>query len=394
MDVKQVLRELMALPEQRSPVASVYLDTRRLDQHQRQAIRVFVHDHVRAALKSAGRGLFDELQATLEPIEDYVTALLRQRVDEWATGLAIFSCAPGKLLRVVRTRLPFEPSFQLDPRPQLLPLARIAQLPPLLVAAVDSGGGYLFEASSGVVDVEARIDRPFPGRHGMGGWSQANYERHIEHILDRNLEAAAAPLVRTADLILDAEIVLAGQPILLAELERFLPQRVLERVTARIAYPSFKSGGELRETLLRDAWAKVQEARRERAVRTRDVALAESSREGLAVAGTKEVLVALNEGRVHKLLLDPGWFASGWACGTCQAIGEAEHEECPYCGSELSGVDLREETVRRALGSDAEVVFLSLEDRLPAGMGMLAQLRPGRTMNLAPTLGNVPLGEQ
>ncbi len=398
MDVKQVLEELMAIPEQRSPVASVYLDTRRTDQHERHAVRLLVEDSIRGALKSTGRGLFDELKATFDPIEQYVEALLRQRIDEWATGVALFSCAPGKLFRVVRTRLPFEPmQFVLDPRPQVLPLAKtVLSVPPLILAAVDSEGALIFEASGGIVDVAAQLDQRFPGRHSMGGWSQANWERHIERILDRNLEHSAQPLVRMADLIQDAVIILAGHHQLLNDFERFLPQRVLERVAARIPYRKYLADreGELREDLITEAWVKFDEVLRERMLAERDVALAEAAREGIGVEGTKGVLLALNEGRIHKLFLDPTWYATGWECTNCEAVGEADHEDCPYCASELRAVDLREKVVRRAIRKGAEIAFLPADERLPEGLGMAALLRHRRTFATAPTLGNVPLEEQ
>lgn len=400
MDVKRVLEELMDIPEQRSPVASIYLDTRRTDQHERHAVRLFVEDNIRAALKSAGRELFDELKATFEPVERYVQALLRQRIDEWATGVAIFSCAPGKLFRVVRTRLPFEPmQFMLDPRPQILPLAKtVLSVPPRILAAVDSEGALIFEASGGIVDVAAELDLEFPGRHSKGGWSQANWERHIERILDRNLEHSAQPLIRMADLIPDGIVILAGQDYILNEFERFLPERILERIAARIPYRKYLAGagreGELREDLMREAWARFDETLRKRMLAARDIALAEASREGIGVEGTKSVLLALNEGRVHQLFLDPTWYATGWECTNCEAVGEAAHDDCPYCGSELRTVDLREKVVRRAIRKGAEIAFLPADDRLPPGLGMAALLRHRHTFATAPTLGNVPLEQQ
>lgn len=389
MEVKQVIEELMAMPEADFPVASVYLDTRRLDQHQREAVRVFVHDNVRAAIKAAGRETVEGIRATLEPIEEYVSALVRQRVDEWATGLAIFSSAPRGLLKVVRTRVPFVPMrFALAPRPLLLPLVEVAMMPPMLLAAVDSEGGLLLEASSGEVNFEARIEQPFPGRHGRGGWSQRNFQRHIERIFDRNLEATAKVLVRMADAVPQAVIVLAGQPVQLPEFERFLPPRVLDRVAARIPYPSFLGqDGELRETLLCEAWARVKESLRSESLAARDIALAEAARLGLAVAGVKDALLALNEGRVHRLLVGPTFSAAGWTCARCGALGEAAHEECPYCGGALKVADLREEVVRRAVGTEAGVDFFSPDDRFPEGVELLALLRHRGKANLASTLG-------
>jgi hypothetical protein len=390
MEVKQALEELMAIPEQKSPIASVYLDTSRIDLHQRHAIQVFVHDHVRAILKTAGPR-FDEFKETLQPIEDYVAALVRQRVDEWASGLAIFGSATMEQYRVVKTRLPFQPmQFFFESRPRLLPLIKTAALlPPLLVAAVDSEGGYLFEASGGVVDVQAKMQMAFPGRHGRGGWRQRRNERHIERILDRNLEATAKPLVRMSDLIPNGLIVLVGQEQILDAFERFLPQRIMERVVGRIPQRPIVEEGKLRDDLFARAWEKAQQTLDRRILAARNVAVSESARgqQAIGVAGAKQVLLALNESRVYQLVLDPRWSAQGWLCSKCEAIGEGTVSSCQFCGSKVLAVDLVEEIAKRAWRDETELSFLPKDETLPQGIGLVGLLRPRRTEAWVPTLG-------
>lgn len=375
MDVKQVLQELIAVPEQPETLASVFLNTWWADEHQRDAVRVFVQEHSRRAIKAlANEEARQRLAKTLEPIEGYVSGLLRQRHEGWATGIALFSCAPIGLFRVVATRMPFEPMlFELDRRPHVTPILRtLDAVPPLLVAAVDSEGGRLIEVSCGVVDVEARIERPYHGHH-RGGWSQRRFGRHLGEIRERNLKAVAEPFTRMAEAVPESLLVVFGQSFIVRAFEDLLPQRVRDRIVARLPTPP-ANGGELRLELSREAQISLERAVRERRAQERDAVLAEAARGGLGVTGVEPTLLALTEGRAHRVLVEATYRAQGYACERCGALAQTQ-KSCGYCGGTVKVVPFPEEIVRRAVAGDAQVVFLPAEVSLPSGMGLAAALR-------------------
>jgi hypothetical protein len=372
MDVKRVLKELIAVPVQRFPVASVYLDCSRADEHQRQAVRIFVADEVRKALKASPDPDAERLRDTLRPVEGYVAGLLRQRYDDAATGIALFSCAPTGLFRVLATRAPFRPmELHLDRRPCVVPFVRTcASVPPLLIEAIDSEQAHLYEVSCGVVDVEARFERPLPGR-----FSQRNDSaHHLGEVRDRNLRAAAEPLVKACEAIPDAKVVLAAQSVILNQFESHLPERVRARVVARVPYPQGLSDGALRAALLAQARPALEEALRVRSLALRDEALSRAAARNLGAAGVGEVLLALAEGGVHQLIVDPAYQARGLRCSTCGALATAG-ASCAFCGAELEPARFPEEIIRRAYDADAEVVVLPEEAGLPHGVGLAALLR-------------------
>lgn len=378
MDVKRVLQELIAIPEQREVIASVYLNTRWADEHQREAVRVFVSEQARRAVKAQpneeGR---HKLAATFQPIEDYVAGLLRQRHDDWATGVAIFSCPAINLFRVIATRMPFDPmEFRLGPRPYLTPIvSTLASVPTLLLATVDSEGGSVFEVSCGVVANEDVIDRFFPGGHSQGGWRQLKISHRLGNLREQNLRAVAEPFARRAEALPDALLVLSGQHFILNTFEALLPERVRERIVARLPHPPSPNDGEVRLELLQDAQPLVEAAVRAQRLAERDVALAEAARGGLGVAGVSPTLLALTEGRTHRVFIDRGWHAQGFSCQRCGALAEKGGSGCGYCAGELKAVEFPDEIVRRAVGADAEISFLPLDAPLPDGAHLAAQLR-------------------
>ncbi len=397
MDVKQVLKELIAVPEQQFPVASLFLDASRADEHQREALRIFVAEEARRAFKASKDPEAEHLSETLRPIEDYAAGLLRHRHDDGFTGLALYSCAPIGLFRVIATRTPFRPmELTLDRRPCVVPFVRTcASTPPLLLAAVSTEEARLYELSCGVVDLEARVERSFPGRHSRGGWngwSQRNFSAHLGEIRDRNLRAAAEPLIKASDGQPEAAVVLAGQSFILKQFESHLPERVLARVVTRVGYSQGLADGELRDRLLSDARPAVERAIRERQLALRDEVLAQAAARGLGEAGIPAVLLALEAGEVQTLVVDPGLSAAGVRCTVCDALALAlDGPSCRFCGGALQAVKFPEEIIRRAYYADADVVFLPRDAGLPDGAGVAARLRHRGSVGAAlPVQEDVP----
>ncbi len=384
MDFKQLLSELMGIANQPQPIASVYLDVRRDSEHSRQALRIFVRDEIRRALKALpDEDAKEALRKTLHPIEEYVEGLLRQRHEEPEAGLAIFASAPLGLFRVVGTSLPFAPQeFHLAPRPRLISLMRQLSAPPLIVEAVDSEGARLYELGTGTVDLEARFDRPFPGMHHQGGWSQRNFQQHLGQLRQRNLQAGAEPLIRLSDALPEAAVVLAGQSFILARFEEELPQRTRERVIGRLSLPSGLRNGELRDLLVREARGQLMEHLANRRAGMRQAVMYDISRNGgQAAMGIDATTQVVLEGRAHRLLLDSDLARAGWRCTRCQAIGSEENASstpCPSCAGPREAVNLPEELARRVARDGGEVVFLRGEERMPPGTGMAVWLRRPR----------------
>ncbi|HEY3447478.1 MAG TPA: Vms1/Ankzf1 family peptidyl-tRNA hydrolase [Myxococcales bacterium] len=389
MDVRQVLKELIGIPEQPKPVASVFLNTWWANEHQREAVRVFVQDNVRHTLKALpNEETRLALAETLRPIETYVAAMIRTQVDAGAAGVALFSSAPLGLFRVVATGVPFQPmEFHVEPRPAVVPLVRtLTGVPDLIVAAVDSEGGTIIEADGSVTDQEARIERPFPGFHSRGGWRQRRIGRHLGELRERNMRAVAEPLTRLSEAHPQAFVVLAGQHFILNAFEVLLPDRVRERIAARLPFPSAATEGELRLELLRSASTLVGQAMVERRQKERDEAVGQAASGGLGIVGVAETFLALTEGRAHRVLVDYAFTGNGFACQQCRSLLDGQATACGYCGGAPRQVWLPDELVRRAMLADAEIAFLPLGVTLPDGKGVAAQLRHRGTPR-------VPLGE-
>jgi len=88
--------------------------------------------------------------------------------------------------------------------------------------------------------------------------------------------------------------------------------------------------------------------------------------------------MALNEGRVHRLVLEEDFARVGWRCTHCDALGSKVlgAEACPYCGGALSAVGhLGEALVARTLGEGGEVQIVAHTNKLHGYRSVGAFLR-------------------
>lgn len=120
-------------------------------------------------------------------------------------------------------------------------------------------------------------------------------------------------------------------------------------------------------------------------------AIGEALRGGMAVVGPEDVVLAVNERRVHRLLLEEGFDGSGWRCRNCGALGTTHDEVCSFCGGPLARVDaLGEEIAGRVLADDGEVEVVPHTNRLHSYDGVAALLREAKPKGLAGREGEAP----
>jgi hypothetical protein len=373
------------------PIVSLYLDVRWSDEQRRERVRVFTRERVRRVLGhylpgSPGRA---ELERTLGRVESYVAGLSSQAHEETQAGLALFACETLGLWRPCLFGRPFADELCTDAIPHLTQLARLADdVEPAIVVAPGPDGADIFHVALGEVEVEASLRGTVPrrdadvfdagaGSAGRRHERQQKDARHQQAFVDRNRRASAAEVTRLFDDRPGSRLVLVGTSEALAAFERELPERVRAQVIARMPRPPAWSDPAARRDAVLAGTARALEAH-EREVEPRivEAVVGEALRGGVAVVGPEDVVLALNEGRVRRLVVDADLARAGWRCDRCDALGITDGEACPWCGGPLHAVlDLREALVARALAQDAEVEVVAPSARLRSYRGVGAFLR-------------------
>jgi peptide subunit release factor 1 (eRF1) len=389
------LSELARLRSGSEPIVSLYLDVRWGDEHQRERVRLFAQEKIRKTLAhylpgSPGHG---GLERTLQRVEEYVNGLAGQAYEAEKNGLALFGCESLGLWRTYYFRRSFKNELCADGIPHLAQLARLADdLEPAIVVVPSQAGADIYQVKLGDLAIEASLRGFVPRRDkdtfnpGTGGRPGRQYEReakderHQEAYVQRNRRAAATEVEALFDRSPGSHVVLVGTAECVAAFERELADRVRGRVIARIPRPrDWESGnGSRRDGVVAGAAAAVLEHERRGEERAVDAVVGQSLRGGLAVLGPDDVVQALNQGRVHRLVIEEDFARSGWLCDNCNALGQnAEAAEvCPYCGGALRAVQfLGEAMVARALAEGGEVELVAHTNKLHSYRGVGAFLR-------------------
>jgi hypothetical protein len=379
------------------PIATLYLDLRWSDEKQRERTRLYVRERARRALahylpESPGR---DGLVRTLDRLEALAAELSAQALEVEQSGLALFACEALALWDVRFFRRAFENELCLDAIPHLTQLARLAE--DVLVVVPSQDGADLHQVTLGAVSDEARVQGDVPrsgeglrdagaGRPGRQYEREKKEERRQEAFVQRSRRAAAGEVTRRLDARPRASAVLVGTAENVAAFERELPVRTRARVLTRVPRPREweSTEGARRDGVVAIADRAVAEHGRNAGARDVVAVVGEALRGGVAVVGPEDVVAALNQGRVHRLVVEADLERTGWRCERCGALGISDDETCPYCGEPLLSVrDLREALVARTIAGDGEVEVVPRGRRLHAYRGVGAFLRQSAPTGLS-----------
>jgi len=383
-DLKAALAELSEVRSDAEPIVTLYLDTAWTDEKQRERARLSVQEAVRRTLDHhSAHPQLEALRRTL----GRVAAETAQRIDQAGEGaqrgLAVFACEALQLWRVLTAPRPFQTALCVDARPHLLQLARLADdVEPAIIVVVQDQGAQLYEVALGAIVNEATIERPVYSRAERERKSQRQLEEGVGRIRREAIELLRQAWERDPR----ANLVLVGTIEKVAAFERELPQRMREKVMARLPRPPGTSSrkGNGKAELLGQVVEKV--IAHERAAEAAQVehAIGEAMRGGLAVLGAEDVVLAVNERRVHRLILEEDFERAGWRCRNCEALGTNHDEVCSFCQGPLARVDsLGEELVVRILAEDGEIEVVAHNNRLHTYHGVAALLRQAHASGLS-----------
>jgi hypothetical protein len=394
IELDGTLTELARLRSGSEPIVSLYLDVRWNDEHQRERARLFVQERTRQIRGQYRRGTpgRDGLARTLDRIQEHVAALTGRALEEERSGHALFACESLGLWRPLFFDRPLENALETDALPHLMALARLADdMAPAIVVVPNQLGADVYHVRLGELDIEASLEGFVPrGDEGtfkpakvaVPGWHYEREDknaRHVEDFVARNRRAAAAQVTTLFDQRRGSKVILVGTSTVLAAFEHELPSRVREQIVARVPRPrEWESADGVRRDGVKAVAEEVLSREREEEHAAVDAVVGEALRGGIAVLGPDDVVLALNEKRVHTLVIESDFERAGFRCDNCGALGaNAESAEtCPFCAGDLRVVhDLREALVASALAAGGRVEVLPHANKLHGYRGVGAFLR-------------------
>jgi peptide chain release factor subunit 1 len=250
-------------------------------------------------------------------------------------GVAIFAAGLDNVWTTLALTDPVEDELKIGREFYLAPLVPlVGRGSGVLVAVVNRERGDLYVLRDGRLEAVADHSEEQPRRHDQGGWSQANYQRHVDQLAAEHLRTVAEELDRQVRRARGADVVVVGSDELRREFEEMLAKETREAIVGWASAEAHAGPAELLGAVL-----PALDGRRERQEQNLlDRWREEAGRNGRAAAGWHATLEAASDGRVDLLLYQEGADRSAWQCPEC---GRASTEDgsCPLDGTRMEPRD-------------------------------------------------------
>jgi peptide chain release factor subunit 1 len=344
----ELIRELSDFQSNGAPVTTVYLN---VDGRERVRPVDYERELERLVrrLKDAG-----EVDPTVSADLDRIAEEVRKGFDRARVrGVAIFSCGPRGLWKVIPLPVPVHSRLHVGPTPAFSQLESVVEeLRPIGMVLVDRQrtrilvfeGGELIDRSESVDELPRDYDVRDQAARG-------DVSAHVEELAHQHLRSAAKAAFEVFQERGVDRISLGGPAEAVSELEGLLHPYLKERLVDRVKLEVNASLDDIRQAML-DIEARSERADEAAAVaRLRDAVGAGQK----GVAGLAPTLAALNERRADLLLVSEGYEETGWrcpACGHLAAIGPS----CEACGGAMDHLDdVVEEAVQEAMRQSCRI---------------------------------------
>jgi peptide chain release factor subunit 1 len=240
-----------------------------------------------------------------------------------------------------------------------------------LVAVVGREQGRLYRLRAGrLEDVADHFDEQ-PRRHDQGGWSQANYQRHIDNLAHEHLRTVAEDLGRHVRRLRSPRVVVVSSEEMRPEFAEALSNDARQAIVGWTHAAAHATPAELLAAVMPELERKRTEEEAEALARWRE----EAGRNGRAAAGWADTLEAASDGRVDLLLFQAGVKHDAWQCPACGRVG-VKGGRCPLDGTEMEarpeGLDL---AVHQTLAHGGSVWAVQAHQDLEPVEGVGALLR-------------------
>lgn len=340
----EALRELAAFRAENGCAISLYLN---LDPgvtptpaHVQARARSLLDEAARRAETSLSELTHEQrlaFRSDLDRIREFVELGLER---DGAHGFALFAASLDNLWRPLPLTGPVPDQVKVRRDLYLSPLVRLVGAGEgALVVHVGRERGEIYRLQGGrLVEIADRCEEQ-PRRHDQGGWSQANFQRHVDSLAHDHLRAVAEELDRLLRRLGPQPVVIVCGEDLRSQLASLLRNEARTAVVGWTQAEAHASPAELLALAspLLDAWR--QERERSALARWRE----EAARGGRAASGWAETLEAASDGRVETLLYEEEANRPAWRCPACSRL-QVEGGKCPLDGTELEeredGLDL------------------------------------------------------
>lgn len=370
-DLQTKLQELTALASTEEPFLSVYVDWRPDGNGQRQSPLALqqAFDLIADQIK-ARDGNLKSFEADRERIMNYIDR--EAPVD--AQGLAIFACDAEGIWETLPLQVPIETHVVEDRYPHVFNLARILDdHETYAVVLADSQESRIFVISLNEAEkaAETEADEKIR-RFEAGGWGQMLFQRRTENIIKAHTKDIADKLGRIIKRYDVQHVIIAGNDSLKGTILGTLPEQIKGKL---VDYINLDIQSNI-QSIMEAIEPRMREVEHDQEADDLDTLEAQvNTKGGLGVVGVGDTALALTKGQVMTLIIHQNFNATGGECPNCGAIRPGLRPNCPFDGTEMQQINLREIFTARAIQQGATVQVVEESEYLDQHEGVGAILR-------------------
>jgi len=295
-----------------------------------------------------------ENDPVLEDEYGRIVDFLETRFDPSSRSVVIFSSPKDKLFQIYEVPIPVKSTCIVGKEPYIKPLIRLLeQYERYCLVLVDGKRARVFSIYMGKVEEHTYILDEVPGWHKQGGWSQARFQRHIkQHVYDHLKKVADITLTFFKEEQLD-RLILGGPHEVVTHFKNILHIYLTRRLLGTVAIDVDAGTKEIEKRALSYIEKIEDEENDDLMQRILD------NLGKMAVAGVKDVVDMLNQGRIQVLLVDPDLKMKGWVCPKCLLISTTP-SACEICGRDVEkSQDIIENIIEQNFELSGEIHLLS-----------------------------------
>lgn len=364
------IRALLNRQPSAVPVTSVYLNTDG-SRYPRPADYEARLDNLLRDVRRAAERLGDDAKTSVRADAEAISRWVRSSFERSGVkGLGLFASG-GTIFEQLEVAMGVRNIARVGDRPYVVPLqALLSRHHHMALAIVERDRARIFRYELGQIEEHVDVTSDVHGQHDQGGWSQARFQRGIEHEVLHHMKDVSDILLRLHEhQPLDA-LVVAGPTAEASEFVRKLHPYLAKVLHGDPVSLSLDAERDQLRAALHDVEQELVSARRRELLARLQAGKGQAERDA---RGIRHVVEAINAKRVDVLFVVEGAGEPGWKSAS-GALALHEHEAAAY-GTPVERVDdLVDEIIEQAVLSGADIELFRDGSRLE-GHSVAALLR-------------------
>lgn len=369
---REEIKEFTGMRDDNASFVSLYLNVDPISNPKGDYIIRF-KNMIRDTAEGLEKAVYKLVKDDLIKMESYVTGNKRM----FKKGLVLLSSSRKDFWREYHLAVPVRDEIVVEKSPYMRPLLdALDHYQRFVIALVDKESARIFIVHLGeIVEYGEVHTSDVPGRHKKGGWfalSQNHYDRHIKFHVGLHLN----DVVKKLDSFMAGKevsgLLMGGSDEAVVMTKGMLAPTVSAKIVGSFQAEMSASS----DDILARAEAEIDAYEEKKKDETVELLVTQALKNENAVLGLENVLNALHEGKVMKLIFLRDYKSRGYCCEKCGSLGFQNTGRCAYCRGELRETNfIVDMAAQKAVGQGASVEVVPESRSLGDSGGIGAFLR-------------------